>query len=381
MGGAGGGRVKQEAVGDRPPEFAPAVDPRPDTPGDDGPVFGAGSGVQTDGAPRYPMSQPTAQSGATVPAERLREGVSDRAPGEGAGHVISRASGRAGRNLPSAVGIGLALGGLIVVSLFPVRQLFAVVAVAAAILAVLEIAGALAGRDIIIPRLPVLSATVAMMAAALFGGAGALAVAFGLSVTVIVSWTLVAPVRRPGSPTGTGAGRRSEPDARDTAAAVFTIAYVPLLAAFACLLLRPGDGAWRVLTLILIVVCSDTGGFAAGVLWGRHPLAPRISPKKSWEGLGGSTVAAVAAAVVATTVFFDAAWWIGVLLGLVTVVVATLGDLGESMIKRDLGIKDMSSRLPGHGGLMDRMDSLLAAAPVVWLVLVFLVGPVARPWT
>lgn len=300
---------------------------------------------------------------------------------EPAARALARASGRAGRNLTSAVGIGLGLGALILLSLFLVRQVFAVVAVVAAIIAVLEIAGALARRDIIIPRLPVLTATVAMMAAALFGGPGALVISFGASVTVIVGWTLVAPVRRPDSPTGTGAGRRTMPDARDTTAAVFTTAYVPLLAAFACLMLRPDDGAWRVLTLILVPVCSDTGGFVAGVLWGRHPLAPRISPKKSWEGLAGSAVAAVAAAVVAATLFFGAPWWTGVVLGVVTVVVASLGDLGESMIKRDLGIKDMSSLLPGHGGLMDRMDSLLAAAPVVWLVLVLLVSPVSQPWT
>ena len=295
-------------------------------------------------------------------------------------HVLARASGRAGRNLPSAVGIGLGLGALIVASLFVVRQVFAVVAAVAAVIAVLEIAGALAGRAIIIPRLPVLASTVAILAAALFGGPDALVIVFGLAVTLIVSWTLVAPVRHPRSPTGTGAGPRSVPNAGDTSAAVFTTAYVPLLAAFALLLLRQPDGDVRVLTLILLVVCSDTGGFVAGVLWGRHALAPRISPKKSWEGLAGSGAAAVLAGVAVSVLFFEASWWKGVLLGLVTVVVATLGDLGESMIKRDLEIKDMSSLLPGHGGLMDRMDSLLAAAPVVWLVLTFLVSPVPHPW-
>ncbi len=311
-------------------------------------------------------------------------GAGDPGPGSAKGataeRVLARASGRAGRDLTSAVGIGLALGALILLSLFVVRGVFAAVATVAAVIAVLEIAGALAGRAIIIPRLPVLASTVAIMAAATFGGPDTLVVVFGLAVTAIVSWTLVAPVRRPRSPTGTGAGQRSLPNAADTAAAVFTTAYVPLLAAFACLLLRQPDGDFRVLTLIVLVVCSDTGGFAAGVLWGRHPLAPRISPKKSWEGLGGSAVAAVLAGTAAATLFFGADWWTGALLGLVTVVVATLGDLGESMIKRDLGIKDMSSLLPGHGGLMDRMDSMLAAAPVVWLVLTFVVSPVPDPW-
>ncbi len=304
----------------------------------------------------------------------------DPGPGDRGERVLARASGRAGRNLTSAVGIGLGLGALILLSLFVVRQVFAVVATVAAVIAVLEVAGALAGRAIIIPRLPVLASTVGILAAALFGGPDALVIVFGLAVTAIVSWTLVAPVRHPRSPTGIGAGPRSVPNAGDTAAAVFTTAYVPLLAAFALLLLRQPDGDVRVLTLILLVVCSDTGGFVAGVLWGRHPLAPRISPKKSWEGLGGSAVAAVLAGIASVVLFFDAPWWEGVLLGVVTVVVATLGDLGESMIKRDLEIKDMSSLLPGHGGLMDRMDSLLAAAPVVWLVLTFLVSPVPHPW-
>lgn len=294
--------------------------------------------------------------------------------------TLANASGRAGRNLTSAVGIGLGLGATILLSLFLVRQVFAVVATVAAVIAVLEIAGALAGRGIVIPRLPVLASTVAIMVAALVGGPDALVIVFGLAVTVIVSWTLVVPVRGPRRPTGTGAGQRTVPDARDTATAVFTTAYVALLAAFAVLLLRPDDGAWRVLTLVVLVVASDLGGFVAGVIWGRHPLAPRISPKKSWEGLAGSAAAAVLSGVVAAAAFFDAPWWTGALLGLVTVVVATLGDLGESMIKRDLGIKDMSSLLPGHGGLMDRMDSMLAAAPVVWLGLTFLVAPVPGPW-
>lgn len=325
------------------------------------------------GAPAGDTSSPRGP----VDTSAMVEGVHH---GSRAERTLALASGRAGRNLPSAVGIGLALGSVILLSLFLVRQVFAGFAIVAAVIAVLEIAGALAGRGILIPRLPVLASTVAIMVAALVGGPEALVVVFGLAVTVIVSWTLVVPVRGPRRPTGTGAGQRTVPDARDAATAVFTTAYVPLLAAFAVLLLGPPDGAWRVLTLVLLVVGSDLGGFVAGVVWGRHPLAPRISPKKSWEGLAGSAVAAVAAGTVAAVVFFSAPWWTGVVLGLVTVVVATLGDLGESMIKRDLGIKDMSSLLPGHGGLMDRMDSILAAAPVVWLGLTFLVSPVAKPW-
>lgn len=353
-----------EAPADPPPDTSPSRQPAV------GPAHGAGRTHPAGATPlRAPVDSPAVTGDGDIVHHANR-----------AERTLANASGRAGRNLTSAVGIGFGLGAAILLSLFLVRQVFAVLATVAAVIGVLEIAGALARRGIVIPRLPVLASTVAITAAALLGGPDALVVVFGLAVTVIVSWTLVVPVRGPRRPTGTGAGPRTVPDARDTATAVFTTAYVPLLAAFAVMLLRPDDGAWRVLTLVLLVVCSDLGGFVAGVVWGRHPLAPRISPKKSWEGLAGSGAASVVAGVVAAVVFFSAPWWTGVLLGLVTVVVATLGDLGESMIKRDLGIKDMSSLLPGHGGLMDRMDSMLAAAPVVWLALTFLVAPLPSPW-
>jgi phosphatidate cytidylyltransferase len=135
------------------------------------------------------------------------------------------------------------------------------------------------------------------------------------------------------------------------------------------LLAVPDDGARRVVTFIATVVCSDVGGYAAGAALGRHPMAPTVSPAKSWEGFAGSTIACVLGGTALLTLLFDTPWWQGALFGLAIVVTATLGDLGESMIKRDLGIKDMGSLLPGHGGLMDRLDSLLPAAAVSWLLL------------
>jgi phosphatidate cytidylyltransferase len=123
------------------------------------------------------------------------------------------------------------------------------------------------------------------------------------------------------------------------------------------------------------VVCNDTGGYASGVLFGRHPMAPKISPKKSWEGLGGSIVLAGAAGAVGMDLMLHGKPWQGAVLGVAVVASATLGDLCESMIKRDLGIKDMGNLLPGHGGIMDRLDSLLPTAPVVYLLLsLFLKG-------
>ena len=156
---------------------------------------------------------------------------------------------------------------------------------------------------------------------------------------------------------------------RDAAASAFVVLYLPLLAGFAVLLARPDDGAARVIVFIATVVCSDTGGYATGVLFGRHPLAPIVSRAKTWEGFAGSVIACSAAGVLFFLLTFHQSWWQGLLFGLAVVATATLGDLGESMIKRDLDIKDMGRLLPGHGGVMDRLDSLLPCAAVTYLLL------------
>jgi phosphatidate cytidylyltransferase len=154
---------------------------------------------------------------------------------------------------------------------------------------------------------------------------------------------------------------------------VFVAAYLPFLAGFVVLLLRAEDGVWRVVTFILVTIASDIGGYAAGVRFGKHPMARVISPKKSWEGFAGSAAACMVVGFLSVHYLLDGRWWVGVLLGAVAVVTATLGDLCESVIKRDLGIKDMSNIVPGHGGLMDRLDSLLATVAPTWLLLFYLV--------
>jgi phosphatidate cytidylyltransferase len=156
---------------------------------------------------------------------------------------------------------------------------------------------------------------------------------------------------------------------RDVTAGILAVVYVPFLAGFAALLTAEDRGAQRVLMFLILVVCNDTGGYAAGVLAGRHPLAPKISPKKSWEGLIGSVIAAGVGGALCMSQMLHGQYWQGAVIGLAVVVSATLGDLCESMIKRDLGIKDMGNLLPGHGGVMDRLDSLLPTAPVVYLLL------------
>jgi phosphatidate cytidylyltransferase len=162
---------------------------------------------------------------------------------------------------------------------------------------------------------------------------------------------------------------------RDLAATTFALVYVPFLASFAVLLAVPGDGARRVLAFAATVACSDIGGYAAGVLFGKHRMAPHISPKKSWEGFAGSAIVCIGGGLLFVTVLLHASWWQGVLFGLAVVCSATIGDLGESMVKRDLGIKDMGTLLPGHGGLMDRLDSLLPTAAVAWFLLTKFVPP------
>lgn len=160
---------------------------------------------------------------------------------------------------------------------------------------------------------------------------------------------------------------------RDAAASLFTIAYVPLLGSTVALMLAGDLGVQRIVTFLMCVVASDTGGFAAGVAFGKHPMAPRISPKKTWEGFAGSVLCGIGLGVGAAHWLLHVQWWVGVVLGVLLVAFGTAGDLVESMVKRDVGIKDMSSFIPGHGGVMDRLDSLLVAAPVAWFAMFLMV--------
>ena len=266
-----------------------------------------------------------------------------------------RTPGRAGRNLPAAIAVGLALGALVTVPLFsPVKWVFVGVLAAAAALGTWEVVQALRRLGARPPLLPLLVGGTAMVVLAYRSGPEALLLALLLTVLAVVVARLVDPARG---------------YLRDLAASAFTASYVPFLAGFAALLTQPLDGPRRVTVFIATVVCSDVGGYAAGVLFGKHPLAPSVSPKKSWEGVVGSLLACTVAGAVFFSTLLHASPLLGVVYGLAVVATATLGDLGESMVKRDIGIKDMGDLLPGHGGLMDRLDSLLPAAPVAWLLL------------
>jgi phosphatidate cytidylyltransferase len=268
---------------------------------------------------------------------------------------------RAGRNLPAAIAVGLALGAVVLLSLYLWKAAFVGVVVVAIVLAAWELTNAFGSGRIRVPVVPLAVGSVAILVSAYAGGSEAMVVALALTVFAMMLW------RSPENPKGY---------VRDVTAATFAALYLPFLAGFAVLLLRPDDGANRVVVFIVLTVLSDVGGYVAGVLFGKHPMAPTVSPKKSWEGFAGSALFCAAGGAVLLPTLLDGQIWQGVVCGLAVMVSATLGDLGESMIKRDLGIKDMGSLLPGHGGIMDRLDSLLPAAPVTFLLLSWLVPAV-----
>ena len=266
---------------------------------------------------------------------------------------------KAGRNLPAAIGVSLLLGGMVISTLiFAPRGWVVILSVAMAI-ATHEVVKRLREAGYSIPLIPLLLGGQAMIWLTWpFGAAGALG-GYGATVLVCLIWRLLSQ------------GLQSQPVnyLRDVAVTIFLATWIPLFAAFGALLVYPEDGWARVFAFMLTVAFSDIGGYAAGVLFGKHRMVPAISPKKSWEGLAGSLVCGTIAAVLAVTFLMHKPWWVGVPLGIMLVITATLGDLVESQFKRDLGIKDMGTLLPGHGGLMDRIDGALPSAVATWIVL------------
>lgn len=282
---------------------------------------------------------------------------------DGASAVTATPASKAGRNLPAAIAVGGGLGaGLIVILLYAPLVLIGVVAVAMAI-ATWEVTKRLREADISVPLIPLLLGGQAIIWLSWpYGPPGTLG-AFAGTALVTMVWRLF------------DRGLKATPRnfLRDTAIAVFVAAWIPLFASFATLMVLQDDGAGRLFCLLIVVVCSDVGGYVAGVFFGKHPMVPAISPKKSWEGFAGSLVFCVIGGVLTVTFILDANPLIGALLGVALVFTATLGDLIESQVKRELGIKDMGTLLPGHGGIMDRLDSILPSAFVTWLVLTVLV--------
>jgi phosphatidate cytidylyltransferase len=269
---------------------------------------------------------------------------------------------RAGRNLPAAIGVGVLLGGMAIGILFfaptgwlPVLSVFIPIAT-------YEVIRRLREAGYSLPVLPLLVGSLAMIWLTWpFGPAGLLG-AYAGTIVVCMVWRLV------------GQGLREQPVnyLRDISATVLLATWVPLFASFSALLIFQDEGGFRTFTVIVTVVFADIGGYVAGVLFGKHLMAPAISPKKSWEGLGGSLLFGITAAVLSVTFLLDKPAWVGIPLGLMLVITGVLGDLVESQVKRELGIKDMGTLLPGHGGVMDRIDAMLPSAVAGWIVLTLL---------
>ncbi|MDN3294218.1 phosphatidate cytidylyltransferase [Streptomyces ficellus] len=304
---------------------------------------------QTPQEPQEPMPSPP-HSGAPQPPDQ-----------PAAQPASAPQKKRAGRDLRAAIGVGIGLGGVIAASLFIVKAVFVGVIAVAVVVGLWELTSRLEERKSIkAPLVPLAVGGTAMIVAGYVRGAEGAWVAMALTALAVLVWRMTEP---------------PEGYLKDVTAGVFAAFYVPFLATFVALMLTADDGPWRVLTFLVLTVVSDTGAYAVGWRFGKHKLAPRISPGKTREGLGGAVAFAMAAgALCMEFAIDDGTWWQGLLLGLAVAASATLGDLGESMIKRDLGIKDMGTLLPGHGGIMDRLDSLLPTAPVVWLLLVVFVG-------
>ena len=274
---------------------------------------------------------------------------------------------RAGRNLPAAIAVGGAISVTIIAILLTNRYLWLPLVAAAIPVATHEVVRRLREAGYVIPVIPLLiggQATVWLTWP--FHAVGALA-GFGATAVVCMYWRLA--LKGTPAPHGSGKVDSSSNYLRDVAATVFLAAWVPLFASFGVLLVYPPDGSGRVFCLMIGVVFSDSGGYAVGVLFGKHPMVPAISPNKSWEGLAGSLLFGVTATALTAILLAHKPIWVAVLLGFTLVATATLGDLVESQIKRDLGIKDMGRILPGHGGLMDRLDGTLPSAVATWIVL------------
>lgn len=275
---------------------------------------------------------------------------------------------RAGRDLPAALAVGISLFAYSVLTMlyWPVGLILLLVVLMT--LGAIEVHQALKRIGMHSAIVPIVVGTIAIIGGSYTAAvlepqtnvpwASVLLAMLGGTVMLALIW------RMPGGADGY---------VRDAAASLFIISYIPLLGSFIGLILAAPNGATKAATAFLCVAASDTGGYAVGATLGKHPMAPMISPKKTWEGLAGSIGLAIVVGVLMTVFVLGQPWWIGVILALAIVLFGTAGDLIESLIKRDVGIKDMSSFLPGHGGVMDRLDSILVAAPAAWLVYYLLV--------
>jgi len=280
-----------------------------------------------------------------------------------------RIKARTGRDLLVAIIIGLAIGALLLASLLFVKWAFVFIALAGSLLAIFELSRALRAGGRRVDVAPQLIAGALTVAAGYFADLWLCWAMLFVGIVFVVIWRLLGQM-------AARDGRTYGDVLKDVSVGSFVQIYVPFLAALTLILLRQDGGEWWVLSFIGVVVAADTGAYASGLLFGKHPMAPRVSPKKTWEGFAGAVFASLLVGVLLAVFLLNLPWWAGLIFGAGLVASATLGDLAESMLKRDLGIKDMSSWLPGHGGFLDRLDSILPSA-VVALALFFVLSPLA----
>lgn len=260
---------------------------------------------------------------------------------------------RAGRNLPAAIGVGLVMLGLVLAGLFLFEPLLVALIVVLAGVGSWEVARATTHAKTSVPLVPLFLASAMLPVSAIWGGLEAVGFTYMICLVIALLVRLTEGLK--------GA-------AASVMSSVFIISWVPLLLSFALLILEEPNGQWLIATILLLAVSNDTFGYIVGVLFGKHPMAPKISPKKSWEGFAGSMLGSMAVGALAMHFWLDMPWWTGVILAFFTTIAATTGDFSESMIKRELGIKDMSNLLPGHGGIMDRLDSVVFVVPLGYLI-------------
>ncbi|MFE6994908.1 phosphatidate cytidylyltransferase [Microbacterium sp. NPDC057659] len=361
-----------------PPAPAAPLQPTPEpVPPADGPAP----------APRAPQSTPPAVEPAQPPVEKSPFDTADhsaireqwRAARDELGSHVSNARDqfdqanerikeRTGRDLIVAILIGVAFGAVLLVSLLFVKWLFVPIALAAGLLGTYELSRALKGGGRRIDIVPQLIAAALLIPTGYLESSWLSWVMLFVSVTFVCVWRMVAQMV-------VADGRTYGDVLADVLVSGLVQVYVPLLTAFALMLLRQDHGEWWVLSFIVVAVVADTAAYASGLSFGKHPMAPRISPKKTWEGFAGAVVGSLLAGALLGVFLLGIPLWGGLILGAAILASATLGDLGESMLKRDLGIKDMSSWLPGHGGLLDRLDSILPSTVPAYALYVLL-----QPW-
>lgn len=304
-----------------------------------------------------------AQQGATPPASRSLEIEAARIRRQ-VRRINDQVNERSGRNLLSAIGIAVVLIGAVLLSLLIDKRLFIPLGMAIAVLVVMEVTIAMRRVGRRVPRVPSAIVALATVPIAYFFPPSVFWVACLAGVMFVVGWRLVeAGIHRLQRGHSVTSKRQLAIDASSTA---FVHFYVTFLSSFTVMLLSQPLGEFWVLSFIAVVVAVDTGGYAAGLQWGRTKLAPRISPGKTWEGIAGGVVLGTLVAIAACVLLLGLPWWFGIIMGVALTVTGVCGDLTESMIKRDLGVKDMSNWLPGHGGFFDRVDSMIPSGAMAF---------------